>query len=340
MKNTIFLLGAGASSNSLPTIRDIPQRLSSLNEELYQNRFQAERDPGYWGNDVNSEKHAHQVLIDDLKWLEKSSADHASVDTLAKKLYLTLGTGTDPKARENYRRLKGALTAFFYMEQVKSKPDMRYDTFLASVLTENIKIPAHIKIVTWNYDFQIEKALSSYLNEKNIGIIQDHIGVAQKFSNKRIDNKCIFKINGTTYIKNSFGGRALYSFVEAKDTLSRFYHDFSLSYNHSMYEDEGDQFTLSFAWEKDGFVDQVKKVFDSSSILVLIGYSLPFFNRAVDAQLLRQMPIEKVYIQDLFPDQIWTRLKALRPDLNERQLEKIQVSTSEKPGQFYLPSEI
>lgn len=334
MNNVVYLLGAGASSGALPVVKAMPKVMQETIDDLESNLHKAEITKGYWdGNDKDERKHAHRILIDDLKWLHASTLHHASVDTLAKKLFLTRKT-------QEYRRLKAALTAFLFIRQVLNPPDPRYDAFLASILTADLMIPGHVKIVTWNYDFQFEKVFSSYIDTTNLGIAQNKLGIAQKFiPNKALENKSIFKINGSTYIKHSFGGVSLYSFVDPNESKPKFLHDFSVSYYGSVHKEKNNHLTLSFAWEDDNFIDQVKAVFDGSNILVIVGYSFPFFNRDVDSRLLSQMPIDKVYIQDLDPETVWSRLKAIRPELSTSKLEKIQVNKDD-PGQFHLPFEI
>ena len=68
-----------------------------------------------------------EELLRDLEWLHTSTGKHASVDTLAKKLYLT------KKPKELFK-LKLALSAFFVLEELKGKTDYRYDAFYASIL--------------------------------------------------------------------------------------------------------------------------------------------------------------------------------------------------------------
>ena len=91
--------------------------------------------------------------------------DHATIDTYARKLYLT-------KRYRDLERLKSLLCAFFLWEQLEHRPDGRYDTFLANVLdNQTLNIPEEISIISWNYDSQIELAFSSY--NQNIRFVTD-----------------------------------------------------------------------------------------------------------------------------------------------------------------------
>src|SRR5208283_3946235 len=88
---------------------------------------------------------------------------HASVDTLAKKFYLK---GDD----SSLRKLKAVLSAFLIVRQERKPVEKRYDSFFASVLyrdkvTRELQIPSNIRILTWNYDTQLEKAFYGFTDD-------------------------------------------------------------------------------------------------------------------------------------------------------------------------------
>ena len=74
--------------------------------------------------------------------------------------------------------------------------------------------------------------------------------------------------------------------------------------------------TLSFAWENEGsnysvVQDSIEAVKDCE-VLVVIGYSFPFFNREIDRQIFKGMlKLKKIYIQDPAPQRIGQRLSAV-----------------------------
>jgi hypothetical protein len=45
-------------------------------------------------------------------------------------------------------------------------------------------------------------------------------------------------------------------------------------------------------------ISSAKKVLEKTAVLVVIGYSFPFFNREIDRELFLKRNFEKVYIQD------------------------------------------
>ena len=106
-----------------------------------------------FSKDIENEKISMLSDIDDMI---QGIKDHATIDTYARKLYLT-------RNLRDFRKLKNVLSAFFVWEQLEHKPDNRYDTFLANVLEiPNLNLPKDISIISWNYDSQIETAYQAY----------------------------------------------------------------------------------------------------------------------------------------------------------------------------------
>ncbi len=83
--------------------------------------------------------------------------------------------------------------------------------------------------------------------------------------------------------------------------------------------------SLSFAWEdySTGKV-AIKRAIESTSeteILVVIGYSFPFFNRFVDRDIIRSMNrLKKVYFQAPDAEVLKERFLAIRNDLKDENL--------------------
>jgi len=96
-----------------------------------------------------------------LPLVKQSAENHASIDTFAKKLYIK-------NEQHNLLRLKATLSCYFLILQGLNNVDQRYDTFFASITNkdenENVILPDNIKIISWNYDIQFEKAFNIYLD--------------------------------------------------------------------------------------------------------------------------------------------------------------------------------
>lgn len=273
MEKTVYLIGAGASAGVLPTTASMPDHLFWMVNHIW-SEYQ------HWRKENPDEKvideslgfsrdYAFRQLHGDLLWLHSECKRHASVDTLAKKAYLT-------KNNKLLARVKSALIGFLFLKQILNEADPRYDAFLASILNAELEIPSHIKVVSWNYDFQFEKAFSAYLNSNYLSESEIKLGVVPKFGVNRVGRiRSIFKINGVTDVIHPSGTIKLYGTLRPPEDMKYFYGDFANSY-YSSAHNENYKMGLSFAWEDDQIIELAKKeAFDPSNILVIIGLLIP-----------------------------------------------------------------
>lgn len=145
---------------------------------------------------------ARRDMLYDIDQLINGIQEHATIDTYARKLYLT------GRERE-FQKLKAVLCAFFVWAQLEYKPDGRYDTFLANALEEgSLELPNAISIISWNYDSQIETAYKSYNPNKRLSTFEKNIqGEWPQMTN----NGRIIKINGSA----TFEDKSTLRFIEA-----------------------------------------------------------------------------------------------------------------------------
>jgi len=320
-----YLIGAGASCEVLPLVINMQGELKKIIDLLNEPRFALSNDPPLFGQNTTLPRGREDVrkrLIEDLQWLHDEISNHASVDTFANKLYI--------KNDENLTRLKITLSAFIILIQCNNKYDKRYDTFFASILKENaINLPKNIKIISWNYDYQFEKAFREYLN-RSIGDITHLLNVMlPRHLTLDTSGFSIFKLNGSTDVISTNGGHITpwIDFFEtemSKAVLEKIlFHYYQLSYRNQW------ETGVSFAWEKsnNGIVHITTQAAAKTEILVIIGYSFPYFNREVDRSIIKGMAsLKKVYFQA--PD-------GVRPDLEDKNL---IVHNDWK--QFLLPDEL
>jgi len=269
-----YLLGAGASYNSIPIVKDFKSRM-----EFHISSFEN-----------NSELESY---VEDLKWLHDESFNFSTIDTYAKYLYLNRQNDLE----EKYSRLKNALSLFFIIEQTyqfdfnrleNSFPDnldKRYLSFLVSIFNSK-NWPNDIKILSWNYDFQFELAcqiidtdLANYwpkYNGEELSIEHNIIhlnGVAHLFEDLKIDKrKEIKEIEKIWRVHNN------------KIQLSNK--------------------AIKFAWESNINLDKISSFLIDTDILVIIGYSFPFFNRKTDNAIFEYFKkpkgkLKKIYFQNL-----------------------------------------
>jgi hypothetical protein len=155
----LYLLGAGASQNSLPLASEFEERMLIFAKELKSNGQQEKGlmvtyDPK-WGK-------PKLEFIKAVEWLAQETKLHNnSIDTFAKKLYLK-------KDREHLKKLKAVLSAYLIAEQQKKNVDPRYNSFFAHICKSDVYLPSNLRILTWNYDAQLEKAFYGFCDSEEL----------------------------------------------------------------------------------------------------------------------------------------------------------------------------
>ena len=268
------------------------------------------------------------LLVKDLMWLYDGAIKHATIDTFAKKLFLT-------ERVEEYNKLKKLLAIYFIIKQVINKPDSRYDTFLANILTPKLEIPDRIKILTWNYDSQFEIAFNEY--RKTI-ISPKDIGCYSLYDNEITESPAIFKVNGTASFNNW-------------NSLANFRSNHKLNktiLDKIIYAYKDNESLLSFAWEtskkKSDDIPTIRTAIEQikeARILVVVGYTFPFFNRVVDKSLISSMDyLNKIYIQDPRANEVMQNIDAVLPVHKKKPYEPVSIIPITNCDQFYLPPEL
>jgi hypothetical protein len=315
MNNIVYILGAGASAQSMPLVSDFNARLSLFLYEL--------------SNPTNKNYRGETKLDSDIKKLIADEENHYSIDTLAKKYWLADST-------DEYNRVKALMTCFFIYEAFKRKDleltkekkdisipgipkesiagsintiDKRYDALLAAIATKSgssLSLPSNISFVSWNYDDQLEYAAWNIENAgKEIKFL-----VPTKLINFSDGNDplkpSLIKLNGsfapnTTLFDDEKG--ELKSFINGRELntkninlLDKLY-DKLLSNPHAI--------NIQFAWEHSASNDKrlklAKKKIEEATDIVIIGYSFPNYNVKVDQFIFggNNRNLKNIYIEDI-----------------------------------------
>lgn len=344
--NVTYYLGAGASAEALPVVNGIPERIKEQKEML---EGWLDRIPEILEHfNENTQESARKTIPDYIKgldWLYNESSRHASIDTYAKKLYIS-------NKFDDLHKLKIIFSIFLIIEQLRRPVDMRYDSFLASILKgPSLSFPGNIKILSWNYDFQIEKACVEYSPAPDdfLFVRQYHVDVMEKVSHVTYMptyDPLMVKMNGTAITYNKDENKKSFDCMRINFDDSNLeanicnmidsYYPLSLKSDNSFYS------CLSFAWENNPLNDEyviIKKsreIMKKTDVLVIIGYSFPYFNREIDKQILSDLPnLKKVYVQDPYDaEAVKERLMATTGISGE----KIVCVNDGK--MFYLPNEL
>jgi exonuclease VII small subunit len=365
MKSITYLFGAGASAKALPVVGAIPEELDRV-AKLFNTHYDISSKIDLGNSITKNLSECQSELELAMKRLVPIIKNHASVDTYAKKLYLQGN-------QKELTRLKVILSIFFTVlqsEGIKFEP--RYDSFFASILEKLDDFPKNVKVLSWNYDQQFEMAYAEYLDSKqslqkaskklNV-ITKQNWGSIWKSSE---DGFCIIKLNGSTGFVNDTANGIPFLLTEEKshepttpnDSTPHYYNRRLFPYviNNlvekyarimSLFEENPGYVDhsiplLSFAWEKENhedksIINEAMTKTENTDILVVVGYSFPYFNREIDKQIINNMPnLTKIYIQDLCPENIIQRLKTL---INKNP-NTINYVPNIAVEQFLLPNEL
>ena len=351
MANVTYLIGAGASAGKrdregtilegLPCVNEISKSIKEIIDLIdttpipynleWQNSQLGLTSIGDWES-------ARKELLREFHSLYRKCELHATIDTYAKKLVLK-------KRMEEFKHLEQLLTLFFIYAQMRNRIDSRYDTFLANILEPNLHFPSHIRVLSWNYDSQFELAYFGYdeINDLTIG-----------HKNSICDKDYeIIKLNGTaTFAEQK---RIIELRKDIKQKLQKIKDDIDGSPYMRKQETwllefvylfqlhvfgKTDNTHLSFAFDdiasSVNLTNCVDNIIKRTDVLVIIGYTFPFFNRQIDRQILQCIkPNTKIYIQDLNPERIKQSLMAVLPDFPEE-----QIFLRKDVDQFFLPPEL
>lgn len=355
MSKIIYYIGAGASYGNknkrelldegtederllvhegLPVVNEIAKSLVAFQEAVRNVDIIESKTytfMGRYATDGTKVNYTRSRLLEDIKELHKAAKEHSTIDTYAKKLYLT-------KQVSQLEKLKNVLATFFIWIQLESKTDQRYDTFLANILQmNNLSLPLNISVISWNYDSQFELAYKNYSN--NNLPIYDKLGENSMQNNQ--NSGVIFKLNGSA----NFGDFNMVDYilnhrekgVHPLVQLIEYYGNLEADTTELGFELHSH---LSFAWEsterQKEMIATINQITSDTEAVVVIGYSFPYFNREIDRAIFSKVPtLKTIYIQDPNPESVEPSLRAV---LDENR--NVKIEYQKDCTQFYLPREL
>jgi hypothetical protein len=336
MKNVTYLVGAGASANCLPLVKDFDIRMEQLIHLFQEEQYQISAVDSFKDFNSKTKKEIQEDFINNLQWLIIECKNHASIDTYAKKLFLKGET-------VKLKTLKVTLSVFLVFAQCLNNYDKRYDTFFASILQNLYSLPRNIKIISWNYDLQIERAYGEFKDHYSLEQNNPWLNIKSKFLKRNYvndDGFCVCKLNGSATIIESENFNYPYTEINSvfdRQTIEKALYKYAL-----LLFTETDRFSgLSFAWEngsggENDILTKTKLATVATDVLVVIGYSFPFFNREIDREIIQNMKkLEKVYFQAPDAKNLVERFESIRPDIDIKKLvPRFDID------QFLLPNEL
>lgn len=349
-EKVLYYLGAGASAKALPLARSIwevgvrkgiEDHLLEYQESKLKIKglaFELEHflDRGFVinGNDLKIWDKIH-IIRADCKQLAKKANEFGDVDTYAKYLQIMDPTGVE------LSKLKKLLSIYFAVQQILGEvQDSRYVPWLVSIMKEK-KFPKNIKILSWNYDSQIQIAARTFGDNEDLSYdiknpkhspclvscfpdLEMTGGKSREYSLIHLNGRA-----GLTDLNNAIK-ESVFEYKFRNDPKAMI--DFLLSKNVET--------SLHFAWENSTYhndlMKDVSKMIKDVSIMVVIGYSFPFFNREVDKEVFKQLKnstqFYKIYYQDPKLDG-----KQLRAQFNLG--DNIQIEHIRQTDNFHIPFE-
>lgn len=336
-----YLLGAGASCNAVPIWGNQGKSMIEVAEELLQVidlKFNKINVPG-----SNPEKAYLNSLAKEMKLFGEKAVSFGSIDIYAKRLFLL-------KDEKELNKLKKCVSIYFdlwesgFMTCVKVKEnekknytpiDQRYFSLLSVLLESNNISPllhSNVSFITWNYDLQLEKAYESFLPEKEKSLS----GLVQKINGEDSGSK-VFHLNGYRGVfKNQ---ESEFEIVDKSKFSSIEAYLKELIKNRGKLDAEENSFqnSIKYAWEMKGdSLERAKQIMKETNILIIIGYSFPAFNRAIDQALIKEFESGSDYKRVVYQD------PNANPDIVKSifRNEKRNVTLEkENKNQFYIPHE-
>ncbi len=344
-----YLLGAGASYNAIPIVKELNSAFNIIASKVQETNFTVGTNA-----DKNDFEKAKEDFIKLLKEAAQKGEAFGSIDTYARKLFL--------KDDSHLAKIKAAITLFLVTwqemgnkqelasklgrEKIFTHIDNRYIGLLSNYLQKgtaisSLLLPQNVKFISWNYDIQLERAINEFVEYGDIEHIFKDFNVfpsQKEFSEEQIPD--IVHLNGIAGIyrtkegiKNIFDrGKTPATHMEVFNRLMFFITSVSRNQIHNH-----EHFT--YAWENDDVSKKALKysidIFKETELLVIIGYSFPTFNDTIDKQLMNAFLHGKgrmIYYQDP---------KASKETLMNRfgiQENRIRIYTDkESMNQFILP---
>lgn len=354
MYEVVYLLGAGASYGArnesttsyceqekshivrgLPLMSEIPLEMNTVIKKL--ESFITDKDLDVVVKNNRTYRDVLEDLIKSFKQINEECKDSYTIDTLAKRAMILENGNGGYENLGKYNEIKMLVSIFFLIEQVLYPIDLRYDIFLADTLrevsTSKFKINRRIRILSWNYDSQIELAYKRFTG-MDFTLARKFLSISD-LNEYQVNYDQIVKLNGTANFKDPI------DFTEYDRLDSEFLKSILKAYNEfesaRTINNSTSQPCISYAWENNG--ENTLGYMEETKTVVVIGYSFPFCNRVTDRMVFSGMKnLEKIYIQDQNPTPIIDTIKPALVD-NPRH-DKIELIPIRDVNKFFMPPEL
>ena len=267
----VYLLGAGASAKTMPTVNSFNDSISEFTRQLQKMHQRVPDSRNYQS---------------EMRQLHDELTGRASPDTLAALYHQS-------DRVEELSKLKRHIAMFLFGWELFKGPDPRYENLITALRFAAQKsdlMPTRTTILTWNYDMNFEHVIAQAFAHD-----EDPSKAIQYPMPESIDNDrfLYIKLNGSIRPK-TWSENHLYELLSPTLNLDTAYDVYKHEINTN----------IRFAWEHgdgDPVVEAAVKAVKRATVLVSIGYSFPDYNQYVDTQLIRSMAdtLGRIYVQDV-----------------------------------------
>lgn len=313
MPQVLYILGAGASANVLPIINDIIYGNKIVQKGLMAELIEFTTKLATW-----SQYQHYLELCNEAKAF-------TTPDTFAKFLYAT-------NRDDDYIKFKRIISSYFFwkehVEPNKTKClDRRVISFITTLSDNAGNFPKDVNIISWNYDSQFITAIDNARKTvKNNSFVPNFKNFPLNYDTTIDKAELNFvHLNGIAgYTYDLDANRKLNKLGNANEPLWTFQNMRNYSQGDiasrikdvvDLFSAENENLLISYAWESEfksirdyhfanEKLEYAKALALDTDILVVIGYSFPFFNRDIDKEIFKEMRmgLNKIYFQDPYLD--------------------------------------
>lgn len=324
--NITYLFGAGASYKAVPMVKEIPKEIDNFIRAIKKTNKDAD-------------------LLEALIWVKKESSKFGSIDDFALSLY--------NYNEKEFRKFKATMCCFFTYVQLKNNVNPRYHAFLHRIKNKIDSQISNVKILSWNYDFQFERAYhQSFENKEGLDSIQRKLNVIPSNSHENkyfnSDKFVICKLNGTalafdkrgpiTGLIDDLSGDAGDDNIKILcDEYTKLVEGVCIPLLRFAFESEYEMYTNRLY---EGAAKATLDAIQSTNILVIIGYSFPHYNRVKDTEIFGAMRnLKRVVIQAPRKD-VANYVQRFKVLLENNRSANMTIEPWSDIDMFFIPQEI
>ncbi len=306
-KELTYILGAGASFESIPVVKTFGERFNKFAVYL-KDCCKTESGIRILKPD---EREKFLLVADEVEDLYLAFKTHQSFDTYFKKLF-------HRNDLESIKRSKKILNIYFTWEhsydamekeyatsefKKESSIDKRYDGLIAGLLKpiQGVAEPFYpINFISWNYDVNLLLSLKNFFQPDStlLEFITEDIKRVNDFEWKIGNKISIVNMNGFFFSKDFFS--KLHN-AESGDCFKTIKNRINANFLNEEVDDS-DAMEIKFAWETNNKVGEIAlEKIKSSENIIIIGYTFPLYNRLIDNKYFNFETTrgKNIYVQDL-----------------------------------------